>query len=224
MMYSLSRRATYPLFRAMFRIALSGLENIPTDGPVILAANHQSFCDSLFIPVVTPRRVTYLAKAEYFDHWHTKAFMSTFGQIPIRRGRGSESIRALSMASELLDSGAVLGLYPEGTRSRDGKVHRGHTGAARLALQTGAPVVPIGISGTELVQPVGSSLLRPVHRVSITIGQPRRLSQADVAVYGAKKLALRAFTDDVMRDIADLAQRDYEDRFLEVPGAQSKAV
>jgi 1-acyl-sn-glycerol-3-phosphate acyltransferase len=208
----------------MFRIRVHGLEHLPERGPVILAANHQSFCDSLFVPVVIPRRVTYLAKAEYFDHWHTRAFMSTFGQIPIRRGSGSESIRALSMASELLEQGAVLGLYPEGTRSRDGTVHRGHTGAARLALLTGAPVVPVGISGTEFVQPVGSSLLRPFGRISIALGEARLLTQGDVTAHGAKKLALRAFTDAVMRDIARLAQREYEDHYLEMPGAQSQAV
>ncbi len=208
----------------MFRITVHGLEHLPERGPVILAANHQSFCDSLFVPVVIPRRVTYLAKAEYFDHWHTRAFMSTFGQIPIRRGNGSESIRALNMASELLEQGAVLGLYPEGTRSRDGKVHRGHAGAARLALLTGAPVVPVGISGTEFVQPVGSSLLRPFGRISIALGEARLLTPSDIAHYGAKKLALRAFTDAVMHDIARLAQREYEDRYLEMPGPQSQAV
>lgn len=216
-MYSLSRKIAHPLFRASFRITVRGLANLPKTGSVILVANHQSFCDSLFLPVVMDRPVTFLAKAEYFDRWSSRVFMEAFGQIPIRRGNGPESIRALALATELLESGSVLALYPEGTRSRDGAVHRGHAGAARLALETGAAVVPIGLSGTEKVQPVGSRFLRPMARVGVTLGVPRWISAEDVAAAGSKKVALKSFTEDFMREIARLSNRPYIDVYLPSP-------
>ncbi len=217
MIYALARQATKLFLRICFRIEVVNLDGLPRSGPVIVAANHQSFCDSLFLPVVLPRRVTFLAKAEYFDHWHTSVFMRSIGQIPIRRGTGSEAIRAIATATDLLHEGAVLALYPEGTRSLDGSVHRGHVGIARLALATGAAVVPIGLRGTQAVQPVGSRMLRPFRRVEVHVGQARYISPADVEAAGAKKLALRGFTDAVMGDIAVLSGRAYVDSYLKSP-------
>lgn len=219
MIYTLIRRATLVLFRVGFRIEVTNLDELPPLGPVILAANHQSFSDSMFLPVVISRRVTFLAKAEYFDQWHTRLFMGALGQIPIRRGTGPESIRAIAMATELLNEGAVLALYPEGTRSLDGMVHRGHAGAARLALSTGAAVVPVGIRGTEDVQPVGSRVLKPFRRVCVQLGPARYIGPADVEAAGSKKLALRSFTDSLMADIALLSGRDYVDTYLKAPEA-----
>ena len=116
---------------------VEGRENVPARGPAVLAANHQSFCDSFFLPLVVRRKVTFLAKAEYFDSWRTAWFFRAAGQIPIRRGGGPVSERALATAGDVLDRGRLLGLYPEGTRSPDAYVHRGRTGVARLSRECG---------------------------------------------------------------------------------------
>src|SRR6185436_6102865 len=128
--------------RGLYRVKVSGRANVPKTGPVILAANHRSFLDSLFLPLVIGRRVTFVAKAEYFDSKKTAWFFRGVGQIPIRREGGSASEGALAAATDVLDGDGVFGIYPEGTRTRDGFTHRGHTGAARLAMRTGAPIVP----------------------------------------------------------------------------------
>ena len=128
--------------RVCFRVKVEGRENLPARGPVILASNHRSFLDSIFLPLVVRRRVTFVAKAEYFDDPKTAWFFRASGQIPIRREGGSASERALASATEVLRAGGVFGIYPEGTRTRDGFLHRGHTGVARLSLRTGAPIVP----------------------------------------------------------------------------------
>ena len=137
MLYWMVKGTLTPLLRAGYRIRVEGRDRVPREGAAILAANHRSFLDSIFLPLVVKRRVTFVAKAEYFDDPKTAWFFRGVGQIPIRREGGSASQRALDSASEVLSAGGVFGIYPEGTRTRDGYLHRGHTGAARLSLQTG---------------------------------------------------------------------------------------
>jgi 1-acyl-sn-glycerol-3-phosphate acyltransferase len=200
-----------PILRVFVRIRVEGKEHLPRSGPVILAANHRSFLDSIFIPLVIRRRVTFVAKAEYFDDKRVAWFFRGVGQIPIRREGGSASERALESATEVLEGGGVFGIYPEGTRTRDGKLHRGHTGVARLALRTGAPVVPVGLVGTDAVQPVDSKLPRLFKPVRICFGEP-----LDLRHYEGRhddRLALRDVTDEVMFEIGQLCGYEYSDTY-----------
>jgi 1-acyl-sn-glycerol-3-phosphate acyltransferase len=161
-----------PVFMLLWRVKVEGREHIPRRGPAILAANHQSFCDSFFLPFVLRRRLTYVAKAEYFDNWRTSWFFRAAGQIPMRREGGDASQRALDTARDVLQGGRLLGIYPEGTRAPDERLHRGHTGAARLALRCHVPLIPVGIAGTREVQPPGSRLMRPFRTVTVRFGPP----------------------------------------------------
>jgi 1-acyl-sn-glycerol-3-phosphate acyltransferase len=172
MPYWILKAILTPLLRCFYRLDVTGGGNIPADGPVILASNHQSFIDSIFLPFVVRRRVTFVAKAEYFEDRRTAWFFRAVGQIPIKRGGGSAAQRALVSAGEVLAAGGVLGIYPEGTRSLDGRLYRGHTGVARLAFHCGATVVPVALGGTAAVQPVGSRCPRVFRRVSIRFGAP----------------------------------------------------
>ena len=156
--------------------------------------------------------MTFVAKAEYFDSWKTAWFFRSAGQIPMRREGGSASERALAAAKDVLENGGVLGVYPEGTRSPDGRLYRGHTGVARLALQCGAPVIPVGITGTTDVQPVGSNMMRPFKRVRIQFGDPMdlRMLGADQA---SDPMALRRVTDNLMFQVRELTGQEYVDRY-----------
>jgi 1-acyl-sn-glycerol-3-phosphate acyltransferase len=216
--YWLVKAVLTPLLRLLFRVRVEGREHVPSAGPAVLAANHQSFCDSLFLPLVVRRRVTFLAKAEYFDKWRTAWFFRSVGQIPIHRGGGDASARALETAREVLEAGSLVALYPEGTRSTDGNVHRGRTGVARLALECGVPVVPVGISGTEAIQPRGSRLLRPFRRVRVRFGEPMTFDSAglvDAETGRTSTERLRGFTERLMREIAGLADRPYLDEVID---------
>ena len=161
-----------PILRVVYRIRVEGREHLPKHGPVILASNHRSFLDSIFIPLIVRRRVTFVAKAEYFDDPKTAWFFRAVGQIPIRREGGSASEGALSAATDVLESGGVFGIYPEGTRTRDGLLHKGKTGVARLALGTGAPIVPVVLIGTDECQPTNAKLPRLFRKVTIRFGAP----------------------------------------------------
>ena len=161
-----------PVFYLFWRVKVEGREHVPVHGPAVLAANHQSFCDSFFLPLVLRRRVTYVAKAEYFDNWRTAWFFRAAGQIPMNRDGGDASQRALDTATRVLESGHLLGIYPEGTRAPDCRLHRGHTGVARLSLHCDVPIIPVGIVGTRAVQPPGSNLMRPFHSVTVRFGPP----------------------------------------------------
>lgn len=163
-----------PILRLVYRVRVEGRDNVPRHGPVILASNHQSFIDSIFLPLCVRRRVTFVAKAEYFESWKTAWFFRAVGMIPLKRGGGPASQRALAAAKEVLDAGGVLGIYPEGTRSPDGRLYRGHTGVARLAMQCHAPVIPVAQFGTAAVQPIGAMVPKLFKPVRLKMGPPVR--------------------------------------------------
>ena len=211
MLYWVVKGVLTPILGVCFRVKVEGREHIPRRGPVILASNHRSFLDSIFIPMVMRRRVTFVAKAEYFDDPKTAWFFRSCGQIPIRREGGSASERALASATEVLRSGKVFGIYPEGTRTRDGLLHRGHTGVARLALGCNVPIVPVGLIGTDDVQPVDSRLPKLFRPVTIRFGEP-----VDPARYAGRehdRMALRELTDEVMYEICQLSGYEYVDTY-----------
>jgi 1-acyl-sn-glycerol-3-phosphate acyltransferase len=210
-LYWVVKGALTPVLGVCFRIKVEGRENVPKHGPVILASNHRSFLDSIFIPLVLRRRVTFVAKAEYFDDPKTAWFFRGVGQIPIRREGGSASERALASAAEVLAAGGVFGIYPEGTRTRDGFLHRGHTGVARLSLRTGTPIVPVGLIGTDEVQPVDKRMPRIFRRVTLRFGEP--LDAARYADADVEHLALRELTDEVMYEIGQLSGYEYVDTY-----------
>jgi 1-acyl-sn-glycerol-3-phosphate acyltransferase len=230
--YWILKAVLSPVFFVLWRVKIEGSEHVPAHGPAVLAANHQSFCDSLFMPLVIRRRVTFVAKAEYFDSWKTAWFFRAAGQIPMNRGGGDASQRALDTAREVLDAGGLLGIYPEGTRAPDLRLHKGHTGAARLSLRCDVPIIPVGIVGSRAVQPPGSNLMRPFHSVTVRFGPPVSYesngkmvttgSCADatdpdtVAGDRARELEqaeLRALTNSLMSEIARLSGQVYVDQY-----------
>ena len=210
-MYWILKAVLTPIVRICVRVKVEGREHLPKKGAVIIAANHRSFLDSIFIPMIVHRRVTFVAKAEYFDDAKTAWFFRGCGQIPIRREGGSASERALASATEVLQKGGVFGIYPEGTRTRDGLLHRGHTGIARLSLQNNAPIVPVGLIGTDNVQPVDRKMPVLFQHVTIRVGEP-----IDPARYGGRahdRMALRELTDEVMYEIGQLSGYEYVDTY-----------
>jgi 1-acyl-sn-glycerol-3-phosphate acyltransferase len=206
-----------PVFRVLWRCRVEGREHVPRTGPVILAPNHVAFCDSLFVPLVVRRRVTFVAKSEYFDRRRTAWFFRAVGQIPMRREGGSASERALAAARDVLVAGGVLGIYPEGTRSPDGRLYKGHTGVARVALGCGVPVVPVGVVGTTDVQPRGSMMLRPFRSVTIRFGPPLDVSRF-TGEPADDPLALRTLTDELMFEIRRLSGQEYVDHYAKRHG------
>ena len=143
-LYAVAKALLTPVFRFAFRPRVSGLEHVPAEGKAIIAPNHTSVLDSFIIPSILPRRITYVGKAEYMDSWKTKHLFPAMGMIPIDRSGGDSAKAALDAAAKVLGRGELFGIYPEGTRT-DGRLHKGHTGVARLALRTGAPIVPVGV-------------------------------------------------------------------------------
>ena len=199
-------------FKGFFSVDVTGQENIPKTGAVILAANHRSFMDSMFIPYVVKRRVTFVAKAEYFDSIKTRWFFKSTGQIPVKRDSINSSMGALDAARGILESGGVFAIYPEGTRTRDGFLHKGHTGVARLALDTPCSVIPVGLIGTENVQDVDEKLPRIGKKIKINFGKP-----IDIEKYkssSSSKLVLRNLTDEIMYEIHSLSKYGYIDSYV----------
>ncbi len=216
---TVARRLFGPLFKVLWRFDVEGLGNVPAHGPAILAPNHTSVIDSFFLPCVLPRRITYIGKAEYLDSWKTRTLFPAIGMIPVDRSSGRRSLVALDAAAELLERGELFGIYPEGTRSRSGKLHKGHTGPARLALRTGAPIVPVGLVGTREIQPPEARFPRPFLPVAIRFGRPisvdRYLDRAD------DRLVLRQIIDEVMYGIRELSGQEYVNTYA---GAAPSAV
>ena len=214
MFYWLAKAILKPPLLAIYRIRTRGLENVPKKGPAIIAANHLSFLDSFFIPLVVKRRkVTYLAKADYFTNWKTAWFFKMCGQIPTERSGGKKSQQSLDVALEVLQEGKLLGIYPEGTRSPDGFLHRGRTGVARLALTAGVPVIPCGLVGTEAVMPKAAKFprMRGQLRVEVRYGKP-----LDFSRYKGRerdRFVLRSVTDEIMYEIMQLSNQEYQDEY-----------
>lgn len=216
----IARAVLTPVFRAMWRVTTEGMHNVPSDGGAIIAPNHISVLDSFFVPLVLPRRITYVGKAEYMDDWKTRYVFPAIGMIPIDRSGGDSAQRALDAAAEILEAGELFGIYPEGTRARDGKLHKGHTGIARLALRTGVPIVPVGIIGSADCQPPDARLPSPFKRVHIRFGRP-----IDVGRYEDRaddRMVLRQITDEVMFEIRNLSGQTYVDTYA-TKGASVKA-
>jgi len=217
--YALGRSLISPLARLVYRPRIEGRENVPREGAVIFASNHLSFIDSVAIPVAAPRPVHFLAKSSYFEGsgltgWATKTFFEAIGAIPVRRGAGQAALDALDLQRQLLDEGLAVALYPEGTRSIDGRLYKGRTGAAFLALQTGAPVVPVGLIGTDRVMPVGAKVPTMSERVTVRFGEPLDLSSHGPATSGrARRLA----TDEIMAAIHALSGQELAGTYNEAP-------
>ncbi len=203
------RALATPLYRGLLRVRVEHRDRIPPAGGAIVAANHISFFDSVVLLQSIPRRAFFLGKAEYMQSWTTRRLFPAMGLIPIEREQARKAVAALEVAVGVLQRGDVLGIYPEGTRSRDGMLHRGHTGVAQLALMSGAPIVPVGLVGTEHIQPVGARVPRPFRRATIRFGQP-----LDPAAYGGSARRRRQMmTDDLMEAIRRLTNQPVSDDF-----------
>ncbi len=212
MMYWVLKGILKPPLLAMYRIKTEGLENVPRKGAAILAANHLSFLDSFFIPLSVKRRtVTYLAKADYFKSWKTSWFFKAAGQISCEREGGSKSEQSLNIALDVLRSGNLLGIYPEGTRSPDGRLYRGRTGVARLALAAGVPVVPIGLIGTDTINPKDKKMPKLSGSLRVRFGKPLEFSR--FAGKETDRFALRSITDEIMFEIMQLSGQTYVDEY-----------
>lgn len=209
-LYPVARAVLSPVFKLTWPVTVEGLEHVPAEGPAIFCPNHVSVLDSFFLPLVLPRRITYVGKSEYMDSWKTKHLFPAIGMIPIDRGGGSAGERALSAAARVLARGEFFGIYPEGTRSRDGVLHKGHTGPARLALRTGAPLIPVGLIGTRDVQPPEARFPKPRVPVTVKIGKPIHAGAHGDA---DDRLALRQIIDEVMYEIRELSGQEYRDTY-----------
>ncbi|MEM8925103.1 MAG: lysophospholipid acyltransferase family protein [Actinomycetota bacterium] len=209
-----AKRLVGPVFRALWDIEVTGGENVPSDGPAVLCPNHLAAIDSFFVPAVLQRALMYVGKAEYLDDWKTSWLFPALGMIPIDRRGGDHAKVALDTARRVLERGDLFGIYPEGTRSRSGRLHKGHTGAARLAIATGAPIVPVGLIGTAEVQPVDATLPKFFKTVQVQFGRPidvehYKARQGDHAVY-------RELIDEVMFEISRLTGQTYDSRYASV--------
>jgi 1-acyl-sn-glycerol-3-phosphate acyltransferase len=201
------RTVLTPLSHKLWDITLEGFENLPSEGPAILCPNHISFFDSVFTMVFAGRTISFVGKAEYMDSWKTKYLFPALGMIPIDRAGGSKSEGALLAAERVLRRGELFGIYPEGTRSRDGMLYKGHTGAARLALKVGCPIFPVGIVGTREIQPPDTVMPKFGGACTIKVGAPidvsRYLDRAD------DHMVLREITDELMFEIQGLTGQQY---------------
>lgn len=213
------RRVMSPLAHRLWDLEVTGLEHIPESGPALITPNHVAFIDSVFVSTLMPRRTLAVGKAEYMDSWKTKYLFPATGMIPIDRAGGSASQAALDIAAASLERGDLFLIYPEGTRTRTGYLHKGRTGAARLALQTGAPIVPVGLRGTDKIQPIDT--VKPVTGVpcEVRIGRP-----IDVSRFRDRqddRRILRQITDEVMFEVAELSGQTYVDVYATDPLPES---
>jgi 1-acyl-sn-glycerol-3-phosphate acyltransferase len=204
-----------PWLKLVFRPKVYGAENVPVEGPAILASNHLSYADWLFMPLTLPRRVTFVAKAEYFTGtglkgWLQKTFFAGSGQVPIDRSGGNASEGAIISAKRLLDEGELFGIYPEGTRSHDGKLYRGKVGVARLALESKVPVIPVAVLGTDVVAPPGKTFGRFTRPV-VRFGAPLDFSRYEGMEND--RYILRSITDEIMYEIMRLSGQEYVDMY-----------
>jgi 1-acyl-sn-glycerol-3-phosphate acyltransferase len=202
-----------PILKAVFRPWVKGLEHVPEQGGAIFASNHLSFSDSIFLPLMVPRRITFLAKADYFNGRGVKGrltagFFKGVGQLPIDRSGGRAGEAALHTGLRVLRRGECLGIYPEGTRSPDGRLYRGKTGVARMALEGKVPVLPVAMIGTDQVQPIGRKI-PSIRRVGMVIGEPLDFSRYE-GMEG-DRFILRSITDEIMYELMKLSGQEYAD-------------
>ncbi|KQR54642.1 acyl-phosphate glycerol 3-phosphate acyltransferase [Leifsonia sp. Leaf336] len=222
LLYFVGRHIVAPLLRVIYRPKVIGTRNVPKHGKIILASNHLSFIDSLVIPMTAPRRVQFLAKSHYFEGTGAKgaisrSFFTAIGAVGVKRGAGQAAQEALEQSRRIIDTGAAFAVYPEGTRSLDGRLYKGRTGIGWLALTTGAKVVPVGLIGTAEVQPVGAKFPR-VRPITIAFGEP-----IDVAHYGPAESgrARRQATDEIMAAIHALTGQELAGTYNESPPANT---
>jgi len=213
--YWLVKAILAPILRVIFRPWVEGLEHVPKEGPAIIASNHVSFSDSFFMPLTVPRKVTFLAKSDYFTGrglkgWLTRQFFSGVGQVPVDRSGGRASEAALRTGLRVLSEGKLLGIYPEGTRSPDGRLYRGKTGVARMALEAGVPVIPVAMIGTYEIQPPGKVIPR-IKRPGVRFGAPLDFSR--YAGLSHDRFVLRSMTDEIMYELMQLSGQEYVDTY-----------
>lgn len=215
MFYWVIKLILSPILRTLFRPKVEGLENLPTAGPAILASNHLSFSDSIFLPLVVPRKITFLAKSDYFTTGGVKgrlkaAFFKGAGQLPVDRTGGRASKAALETGKRVLREGKLLGIYPEGTRSPDGRLYRGKTGVARMALEAGVPVIPVAMINTFEIQPPGQ-VVPKIQKVGVRLGKPLDFSR--YAGMEHDRFVLRSMTDEIMYELMQLSGQEYVDKY-----------
>jgi 1-acyl-sn-glycerol-3-phosphate acyltransferase len=202
-----------PWLKLVFRPKVEGLEHVPTEGPVIIASNHLSFADSIFMPLSVRRRVTFPAKAEYFTGKGLKGrlkklFFAGTGQVPIDRSGGKAARAALEVGLAILRAGGIFGIYPEGTRSPDGRLYKGKVGVAWIALEAGVPVIPVAMFGTDKANPIGSRMWKPT-QITIKIGKPLDFSRYEGL--SGDRFVLRSITDEIMYALMELTGQEYVD-------------
>ena len=215
-----------PWLRILWRPWTEGVENVPTQGAAIIVSNHLSFSDSFFMPLMVSRKVTFLAKSDYFTGrgikgLFTKMFFAGAGQVPVDRSGGRASEAALNTALRILSEGNLLGIYPEGTRSGDGRLYRGRTGVARMALEAGVPVIPVAMIGTYEIQPPGQVKPR-VRRVGMRFGAPLDFSRYEGL--GGDRFILRSATDEIIYALMDLSRQEYVDMYATKAKEMAKKV
>jgi len=210
-LHDAAKAVVAPAFGRLWPTKVSGVEHIPSTGPAILAPNHTSVLDSFILPAVLERQIMFVGKAEYLDDWKTRYLFPALGMIPIDRSGGSAAQAALDAAAGVLRGGGLFGIYPEGTRSRTGVLYKGRTGAARLSVETGAPIVPVGITGTREIQPPDARMPSCFKPATVSFGAP--ISADAYAERGDHRMMLREMTDDLMFSIQQMSGQRYEHRY-----------
>ena len=222
LLYTLGKLTVGNALMIGWRPHIEGLEYVPRTGGVIFAGNHLSVADELFLGASVPRHLAFWAKSEYFDRagvkgWFHRNLLTGLGAIRVERGGGRAALTAFDGAIPVLQGGDAVALYPEGTRSPDGRLYRGRTGVARLAVAAGVPIVPVGVLGTEKVQPIGQPYPKPARGViTIKFGKPM-----ETAGRADDRTSLRALTDEVMAEIQKLTGQEYVPRYAPAKSQQS---
>jgi 1-acyl-sn-glycerol-3-phosphate acyltransferase len=209
LLYAGTKMTAGPVLRRLYNVKVTGAESVPRSGPAIITPNHLSFIDPFFIALTADRHVTFIGKAEYWDDWRTRVFFELAGGIPVRREDSKKAQSSLEAGVQVLRDGRLLGIFPEGTRSPDGRLYKGKTGAARMALEVGCPILPAGLVGTRELLPKDAKMPGLGPTVSVKYGKPMYVpddAREDVHV-------LRTFTDELMTEVAKLSGQTYRDRY-----------
>lgn len=210
-----ARTVVRPIARTLWTINQVGYDRLPESGPAILCPNHISFLDSAFLMLTLPRNISFVGKAEYLDSWKTRYLFPAMGMIPIDRSGGEKSQGALDAALDVLRRGELFGIFPEGTRSRDGYLYKGRTGAARLAMEIGCPIYPVGITGTDTIQPPDAKVPKFRKECTIEIGRP--IKPGRYRGRGPEHVAWRSMIDEVMYEIREMTGQTYRNVYAGTP-------